>query len=813
MAAGAIFSLTAAAAPLTPSQALGRANAGIPARIGARVARTAQPAFTARTADGTATSYLFNSQQGGYLLVSADDVAYPVLAYSETGTIDPSDMSPELKWWIDEYGRQIEWAVSKGAAPAVKGPAAPEGWTAIAPLVKTKWDQGDPYNKFCPKSNGVNCYTGCVATSMAQVMNYFKYPETGEGKITYTPTSLQRPLSLDLSMMTFDWANMLDNYSTTEYNNDQALAVARLMMACGYSVKMNYGTTASGAQGSSVGMALRTYFKYDQNCRDYVRAIYSSSEWTKMIYDNLKNVGPIVMNGQSPSQGGHSFVCDGYNGDGYFHFNWGWSGMSDGYYALDALNPDAQGIGGVAGGFNFSQNAILGIQPPTGDPVIPTPDMMLQYGTTMASINGNTVAFKTTGYDPLGWTSGIDHQINVNIGAIIEPVEGTQGSTQYVTGRLGSMTVVTLSGGTGTYYPQSSSLYPSVTLPSLPDGKYKLTLATHETSDANAPWYPVLVPWGYHNYAFLTVENGVKTITNVPIDNFTISEVSTVSQLYSGKNVMLKAKIVNNNDIEISQPVTPVLMNAAGAILYTGDGAMVSLNAGETIEKEWVSKFYDANGKPAIVKEDTEFKLGLVNQQTGALYSGTEIDVTMKYITNNLIFQGRNGVILDAETVTLDVDERPLNVYNVKNPSDFTYQLTYACTRGYYDGQITLSIYRQDPDNSSNYTVVKEQIDSFWPFILANSEATRDVKISFPEAELNTIYYIRGYYTISSTQRFLIGTPFVVKFDSGVDTVDGVDFDAEPEYYNLQGVRVTEPAKGELVIERRGGKVTKRIVR
>ena len=352
-----------------------------------------------------------------------------------------------------------------------------------------------------------------------------------------------------------------------------------------------------------------------------------------------------------------------------------------------------------------------------------------------------------------------------------------------------------------------------MTLPSLPDGKYKLTLATHETSDANAPWYPVLVPWGYHNYAFLTVENGVKTITNVPIDNFTISEVSTVSQLYSGKNVMLKAKIVNNNDIEISQPVTPVLMNAAGAILYTGDGAMVSLNAGETIEKEWVSKFYDANGKPAIVKEDTEFKLGLVNQQTGALYSGTEIDVTMKYITNNLIFQGRNGVILDAETVTLDVDERPLNVYNVKNPSDFTYQLTYACTRGYYDGQITLSIYRQDPDNSSNYTVVKEQIDSFWPFILANSEATRDVKISFPEAELNTIYYIRGYYTISSTQRFLIGTPFVVKFDSGVDTVDGVDFDAEPEYYNLQGVRVTEPAKGELVIERRGGKVTKRIVR
>lgn len=811
MAAGAIFSLTAAAAPLTPSQALGRANVGIPARIGARVARTAQPVFTARTADGTATSYLFNSQQGGYLLVSADDVAYPVLAYSETGTIDPSDMSPEFKWWIDEYGRQIEWAVSKGAAPAVKGPTAPEEWTAIAPLVKTKWDQDTPYNNLCPTSNGTRCYTGCVATSMAQVMNYFKYPESGEGKISYTPTSLQRPLSLDLSLLTFDWANMLDNYSTTEYNNDQALAVARLMMACGYSVNMNYGTTASGAQGSSVGIALRTYFKYDQNCRDHVRAIYSSSEWTKMIYDNLKNVGPIVMNGQSPSQGGHSFVCDGYNGDGYFHFNWGWSGMSDGYYALDALNPDAQGIGGVAGGFNFSQNAILGIQPPTGEPVIPTPDKILQYGTTDASINDNTVAFKTKGYDPLGWTAGIDHQISVNIGAIIEPVEGTQGSTQYVTGRLGSMTVISLP-GTGSYYAQSNTLYPSVTLPSLPDGKYKLTLASHETSDANAPWYPVLVPWGYHNYAFLTVENGVKTITNVSIDNFTISEVGTVSQLYSGKNVMLKAKVANTTDIEISQPVTPVLMNAAGTIIYTGDGAMVSLEAGETMEKEWVSKFYDANGKVATVKEDTEFKLGLINQQTGSLYPGTEVDVTMKYIVSNVSFQARSGVILNAESETIEVNERPLLVYKVTDSSDFTYQLTYACTRGFYDGQVVLGIYRTDPANPSNFIPVKEQIDSFWPFVLSGSDHTRDVKINFPDAENGVVYYVRGTYTLNSRQQFLINTAFCIG-DSGVDSIDGVDVDAEPVYYNLQGVRLAEPVKGELLIERRGGKVTKRVVR
>lgn len=811
LAAGAVFSLTAAAAPLTPSQALGRANAGIPARIGARIGKVAQPAFTARTANGTATSYLFNSQDGGYLLVSADDVAYPVLAYSETGEIDPSNMSPELQWWLDEYGRQIEWAVSKGAAPAVNGPAAPEGWTAIAPLVKTKWDQGAPYNNLCPTYNGTRCYTGCVATAMAQVMNYHKYPESGEGKVSYTSTTIQRPLSLDMSLLKLDWDNMIDNYSTQEYTNDQAIAVARLMMGCGYSVNMNYGTSASGAQGSSVGIALRTYFKYDKNLRDYMRAIYSSSEWTQMIYENLKNVGPLVMNGQSPAMGGHSFVCDGYSGDGYFHFNWGWSGMSDGYFALDALNPDAQGIGGAAGGFNFSQNAILGIQPPTGEPVITWPDRILQYGNTEVSLSGNTLLFTVSGYDPLGWTAGIDHQINVNIGAIIEPVEGTQGSTQNVAGRMGSMTVISLP-GTGSYYPLSSVNGVYVNLPALADGKYKLTLASHETSDANAPWYPVLVPWGYNNYAFLTISNGVGTITNVPIDNLTISDVALGCDFYSGKNVLLKAKITNSTGIELSQAVTPVLMNGAGKIIYTGDGVMVSIAPGESQEKEWVSKFYDSNGKAATVTADTDFKLALLNHQTGVIYPGTEIDVTMKNITSSVTFQGRQGSILNAQTITLDFNERPLLTYVVEDVNDFTYQFSYACTRGFYDGQVTFNIGRPDPNNPTNVIPVKEQIYTGWPFILAPTEETKQVKISFPEAEDNTIYYIEGYYTLGSRQNFLLRTAFT-KASSGVDGIDADQTDAEPEYYNLQGVRVAEPVKGEVVIERRGGKVTKRVVR
>ena len=276
--------------------------------------------------------------------------------------------------------------------------------------------------------------------------------------------------------------------------------------------------------------------------------------------------------------------------------------------------------------------------------------------------------------------------------------------------------------------------------------------------------------------------------------------------------MLLKAKITNSTGIELSQAVTPVLMNGAGKIIYTGDGVMVSIAPGESQEKEWVSKFYDSNGKAATVTADTDFKLALLNHQTGVIYPGTEIDVTMKNITSSVTFQGRQGSILNAQTITLDFNERPLLTYAVEDVNDFTYQFSYACTRGFYDGQVTFNIGRPDPNNPTNVIPVKEQIYTGWPFILAPTEETKQVKISFPEAEDNTIYYIEGYYTLGSRQNFLLRTAFT-KASSGVDGIDADQTDAEPEYYNLQGVRVAEPAKGEVVIERRGGKVTKRVVR
>ena len=172
-------------------------------------------------------------------------------------------------------------------------------------------------------------------------MNYWKYPERGKGTITYTASTIQKRLSMNFAAKAFDWANMLDRYEAGQYDDTQAGAVAYLMKACGYAVKMDYGTDSSGALAMNVANALTRYFDYDGNIDYQLRQYYSSTEWAEKMYANLRDVGPVIYGGGSMIGGGHSFICDGYSSDGYFHFNWGWTGMSNGYFKLEGLNPYA----------------------------------------------------------------------------------------------------------------------------------------------------------------------------------------------------------------------------------------------------------------------------------------------------------------------------------------------------------------------------------------------------------------------------------------------------------------------------------------
>lgn len=175
-------------------------------------------------------------------------------------------------------------------------------------------------------------------------MNYFEYPQKGTGQVSYLWNG--QPMSLDFSSLQFDWQNMADIYNSNS-TAAQKTAVATLMKACGYAVNSEYGTAATSASVYLWAPALVNYFGYAPSLQPVNRIYYTLSDWENLIYNSLQSGSPVLYSGIGATVG-HAFVCDGYSADGYFHFNWGWSGLSNGYFLLSALNPSALGIGGSA---------------------------------------------------------------------------------------------------------------------------------------------------------------------------------------------------------------------------------------------------------------------------------------------------------------------------------------------------------------------------------------------------------------------------------------------------------------------------------
>ena len=329
--------------------------------------------------------YVFNVQGGtGFVMVSGDDNVIPVLACSNESSFNFDKIAPAAKYFIGCYQSQITelienkviapketaemWANLMVAKPNLAGAAKTTG---IFPsntlyLLKTKWDQEPGYNIKCPAGTP----TGCVATSMAQVMEYWNWPTVGCGYHTYKSKTLGQTLAADFSNTAYNWTSM--NGSPTAYN----AAIETLMYHCGVAVDMDYTTSSSGSgaytteQESPVvncsEYALKTYFHYKRSTlrgvTRYNPAI-SDPTWIAMLKTELDNSRPVLYSGQGTS-GGHAWVCDGYNASGQFHMNWGWSGNGpDGWYTVNNLNPPAVGTGGGGGAFNSYNSIIMGIQP------------------------------------------------------------------------------------------------------------------------------------------------------------------------------------------------------------------------------------------------------------------------------------------------------------------------------------------------------------------------------------------------------------------------------------------------------------------
>lgn len=322
-------------------------------------------------APASAAYYVFNanSARGGYVIVAGDDRAPAVLGYSDNGTFDAANVPVALQELLEGYAVQIE-ALSRGAqsAPKLRGTAA------INPLIKATWSQNNPYNILLPfLPSGKHAYAGCVATALAQVMYYWQWPARPTRSIpaytsTYTASGVTLTFDMpELPVTDFNWNAMQDTYQTSDTLSEAALAAATLTQYCAQAMEMNFKPSSSGANTTRISNRATTYFDYDASAHMVERSAYTSQGWADLLYSELEAGRPVIFSGRKMT-GGHAFICDGCDGNGMFHFNWGWNGDSNGYFLLSVLNPDEQGTGSASGAYGYimEQGAIVGFQPNKG---------------------------------------------------------------------------------------------------------------------------------------------------------------------------------------------------------------------------------------------------------------------------------------------------------------------------------------------------------------------------------------------------------------------------------------------------------------
>ena len=350
---------------LTPEEALARINSGrrMPSKIQKSNLVLSKTIMTKESNEEAL--YIFDDSKGnGFVVLSADDNFPAVVGYSERGTSLTGNVNAGLEWLLGEYAAQVEYARENNVSVVLTRGEGDDDKAPIEPLVKSKWDQNAPYYNNAPALKPTisnHSAAGCVAVALAQVMNYYKYPAVGTG--TGSATWDGGTITEDLSTYPFDWNNILDTYEKGQYTEEQGKAVADLVYACGLAVNSTYARTTLAKTITDV-TALCENFGYSKNLRYHYRDYVSTqAEWEDIVYGSLSRQCPVIYAGGDESGGGHSFVCDGYQGDGYFHINWGWGGDSDGYYLLNLLNPSDQGTGGTAAGYNDRQYVITDIRP------------------------------------------------------------------------------------------------------------------------------------------------------------------------------------------------------------------------------------------------------------------------------------------------------------------------------------------------------------------------------------------------------------------------------------------------------------------
>lgn len=711
--------------------------------------------------NGFNTVYVLPAAAGGYLVLSADDVAPAVLGYSDNGIFDPDNIPPAMQGWLAQYSAIIAYAAEHGAQ-VLAAPANP-ALTDIAPIAKTRWNQDAPYNLLCPTvesdGNVYPTFTGCVATAVAQVMKTYEYPQTGVGTHSYTWNG--QTLSFDYAATTFDWDNMTDIYNS-ESTEAEKNAVATLMYAVGVSCNMGYSPNGSGTQGAAAAMGLIRNFNYDKSARYLSRDFFTLPQWSTMLHGELAAGHPVYYDGANQSIG-HAFVIDGYrSADGFFHVNWGWGGMSDGYYSIVTLDPDAQGIGGSTDGYYLGQSAIFGLKPAeAGSEISPV--------IICGGLLDATATYTRSQQTIIGSASGGIYNtslgtVTVEIGLELTPENG--GEKSYVWSAYGP---VELDYG----YGFSQIEVPAAGYPTQA-GTYRAVPVARRGNEV----FPVLCYVGEVNAIKVEISGDNVTLSPiVPEISLDSRDTEALTPFYRNKLVMVRTTIVNNGTEEYYNNVQARLRSANGRITNIGTAVVDIIGGGsETVTISGTLPFAISKG---------EATLEILDGEGNVIGQGVTVNV-------EIAPSGTPSISLsdiDAPLASTGAGTYA-NPYNV-SASDLKLTALLSNSAGYFSNSIRMYFFGMEGGSSSTY------LQAPLTPVSAGQSATLTFAGDLSAALETGKTYVAQFAELTTTQAKIIeGAPqvyFHIGENSGVDEIATANYGIFPNPADSHAT-VTAPA-------------------
>ena len=518
--------------------------------------------------------YVFNADNDqGFVIVSGDSRTEEILGYVDHGTYCEGTVPEQMKSWLQAYADEIQSLDEHGikATPARQRAAARHRLNstkhAVAPLMSTTWNQGDPYNTKCPNyyrrdGSTAKPATGCVATALAQVMNFYKYPKRTMADIpaisnTYQLSNGQQKTVNTKPIRRFtklEWDKMQDHYTGNE-PQEQIDAVANLMLYVGQSVHMAYGASSGASFNSYAARMLTDYFNYAKGAYIAYRTDYSIDGWYNLLYDEIATGHPVGFTGRSTG-GAHAFVIDGYDGENMFHLNWGWGGQCDGWFLLTSLNPgDNTGIGASMSkdGYDLGQSALINVRLPDGEKAEPATSLTINN----IAIEGTSIKAKY-----INWTGATD-----NFDAAVV-YENEKGEIVPVGGRYENFSLNNNNATDRSFNVRKL----------LPVGTWKLSPASKVHSAKT--WHPVLNM--RDNYIEAVVgENQSITLRFVePNVDLCVEEVICAGTGEVGSEQELQVKFANHGDEFLKELKLFASTSETKANVYSY--AMVGVKKGET---------------------------------------------------------------------------------------------------------------------------------------------------------------------------------------------------------------------------------------